>query len=143
MALPTVPAECMAPEHPRTLRPPCHAATRGPDLPSLAPRAERRSPSPENDLAQGGGASGAGAAGLAVGDQEVGVAAAFAVDHAVVAEGGALAVDGLGQDTADGPVQGQGAPGADAAGGRVDAGQPQRLVGVDVADPGNRPLAEQ
>src|SRR4029453_10657303 len=67
----------------------------GPEaLPALAGRAEGGAAAPEGDLAEGGGAAGAGAAGLAVGDQEVGVAAALAVDHAVVAEGGALAVDG-------------------------------------------------
>src|SRR5215211_4824953 len=81
----------------------------------LAPRAERRAPPAENDLAHGGGAAGAGAAGPAIGDQEVGVAAALAVDHAVVTEGGAFAVDRLGQDLADGAMQGEGTPGADAA----------------------------
>src|SRR5215213_2847372 len=115
-------------------RPPWQPTARRPnDLPSLTGRAEGGAPAAEDDLAHGGGAAGAGAAGLAVGDQEVGVAAALAIDHAVVAEGGAFAVDRLGQDLADGAVQGEGAPGADAARGRVDAGQPQRLVGVDVA----------
>src|SRR5215218_1477699 len=119
---PTVPANCMAPDPRRSL--PSQPTAWHPTPPSpwcpthlhpLAPRAERRAPPAENDLAHGGGAAGAGAAGLAVGDQEVGVAAALAVDHAVVAEGGAFAVDRLGQDLADGAVQGEGAPGADAA----------------------------
>src|SRR5215217_9552069 len=116
----------------------------GPEaLPSLAGRAEGRAAPSEEDLAEGSGAAGAGAAGLAVGDEEVGVAAALAVDHAVVAEGGAFAGDRVGQDLPDGAVEGQGPSGADPAGGGVDAGQPQGLVGVDVADPGHRSLAEQ
>src|SRR5215211_6557952 len=112
-------------------------------LPALAGGAVGGAAAAEQDLSQGCGAPGAGATGLAVGDQVVGVAAALAVDHAVVAEGGAFAGDGVGEDLTDGAVEGVGAAGAYPAGGGVDAGEPQGLVGVDVADAGDRALGAQ
>src|SRR5215217_8233767 len=115
--------------------------TRG--LPALAGGAVGRAAAAEHDLPQWRGAPGAGATCLAVGDQVVGVAAALAVDHAVVAEGGAFAGDGVGEDLTDGAMESMGAAEADPAGGGVDAGQPEGLVGVDVADAGDRALGEQ
>src|SRR6266568_8324141 len=68
----------------------------------LAGGAEGGAAAAEDDLLQRRAAAGAREPRLAVGDQEARVAPAVPVDHPVVAEGGALAGDGLFEDLADG-----------------------------------------
>jgi uncharacterized protein len=71
------------------------------------------------------------------------VSSALAADHPVVAEGRPFSLDGRREDLADRTVQcGRSFP-SDPSRAGVDPSPPQRLVGIDVADPGDDPLVEQ
>ena len=88
-----------------------------------------------------GAAAEAGLAGAAVGAELELVAAGLAVGGAVVPEGGAAVGDALLEDGAQLGEQAVGLLAGDRAAAGVDAGPPQGLVGVDVADAGERVAA--
>ena len=93
------------------------------------------------DAPQLGAAAEAGLAGAAVGAELELVAAGLAVGGAVVAQRGAAVGDALFEDGAQLDEQPLGLLAGDRAPARVHAGPPQGLVGVDVADAGERVAA--
>ena len=84
-------------------------------------------------------------AGAAVDGEALLRRAVAAVGRAVVADGGSLRLDALAQHLADRLVQPFQPRAAHAPGGRagMDAGAPERLVDVDVPEPGHGALVEQ
>ena len=109
----------------------------------LAGGAEGGAPGVDDGAPELGAAAQAGLAGAAVGAELELVAAGLAVGGAVVAQRGAAVGDALLEDDAQLGEQPVGLLAGDRAAARVDAGAPQRLVGVDVADARDRPLRQQ
>ncbi len=78
-----------------------------------------------------------------ISDQKGGVSAGFSINLDVVTEGRSLPLDRGREHLSDSGVQPFGARRADPARSRVDASEPQRLVGIDVAHSRDRPLGQQ
>ena len=96
----------------------------------------------QDTAAQFGAATKARLAGAAITD-EVLLIVARAFEAVVVAQGAAAAFDAGNEYLAQRCEQALSAGLRDRAGRRIDAGQKQRFVGVDVADPGHQPLVQQ
>src|SRR5690606_4626430 len=71
------------------------------------------------------------------------VGAGAAVGRPVVPQRGPTVLDPGAEHVDEGSVEVGGSGSGEGAGPRVDPREPERLVGVDVADAGHRPLAQQ
>ncbi len=111
---------------------------------ALAPRAEVGRPRPDDDPPDRTATARTGLAGALV-DVELLLHRPVAVGRGVVVDRRAASLDRLGQDRADRRVQASFVGGAQAGrrAERVQPRRPERLVGVDVADPGEEPLVEE
>src|SRR5579862_2220781 len=110
---------------------------------ALAPRAEMGGPGADDDPPDRPATPWAALTGALV-DLEPLLHLAVAVGCRVVVDRAASPFDRLGQDGADREVQAALVGRMERRGGteRMEARQPERLVGVDVADPGNERLVE-
>ena len=110
----------------------------------LAPRAEMRRPRPDDDPLDRPSAARTRLAGPLV-DLQVLLHRAVAVGRGVVVDRAAAPLDRLGQDPPDRVVEVPlvGRPQRPGGPQRMEPRGPQRLVGVDVADPGDERLVEQ
>ncbi len=111
----------------------------------LAFGAEMGATASQQGAADGGGAFAAGLAGSEV-DAVLKLEKAFnSVGVDVIGDRGAAELDGMEEDLFEGDAEGLEARGSDAPGaeGGADAGGEERLIGVDVADAGEKRLVEQ
>jgi len=96
----------------------------------------------DDDAPDGAAAAAAGLAGALVDAQARLEIAGAALDVHVVAEAGALELDGMVQDFSDRPKKAAGFPRGNPCGlrQRMDAGHKERLISIDVAKPGQQLL---
>ena len=148
---PTVPSPARSVQRPPDRRGPpvivrriAAAPLRSAGAQPLAPRAEMGRSRPDDDPLDRPAAARARLAGALV-DLQVLLHRAIAVGRGVVVDRASAPHDRLGQDPPDLVVQMPLVRRAQRAGRpeRVESGRPQRLVGVDVADPGDERLVEQ